>query len=125
MKLKKRDGIMLSALLVGALLLAAALCAGRAAGTTVVVSVAGERVAVFSQEKDTTYCIEGVNDSKNELVIENGTVYLREASCPDKLCVHQGSISYVGQSVICLPNQVTVTIAGQSGKKEPLDAVTS
>lgn len=124
MKLRKQDAILLSCLLIGSLLLGAVLMMGRTDGTTVVVRVDGEQVAEFSQDENTTYCIEGVNGGRNDLVIQDGEVWLEDASCPDKLCVHQGSIHYVGQSIICLPNKVTVTIEGQ-GDENSVDIVAS
>ena len=34
------------------------------------------------------------------------------ADCPDELCVRQGWIEYDGQSIICLPNKITVMVSG-------------
>ncbi len=45
-------------------------------------------------------------------MIENGTAYLSDANCPDKLCVHQGKISRTGEVITCLPNKLTVTVFG-------------
>ena len=73
-------------------------------------------------DKDTKYTIHGVNGGTNELVIADGQVWLEEASCPDKLCVHQGKIQYAGQSIICLPNKVSVTIEDEQDKNG-VDAV--
>ena len=110
MKLKKQDILLLAALLAGVLLLGAFLMLTRKSGAEVVVKVAGEQVTSISLDKDTKYTIHGVNGGTNELVIADGQVWLKEASCPDKLCVHQGKIQYAGQSIICLPNQVSFTI---------------
>ena len=52
----------------------------------------------------------------NKVVIYDGEVRMEEADCPDKLCVLQGKISRSGQTIICLPNKVMVTIKG--GKSE-------
>ncbi len=123
MKLKKQDTILISGLLAGSLLLGTALALGRTEGSTVVVSVEGEQVAAFSLQEDTTYCIEGVNDGHNDLVIQDGEVWLEDADCPDRLCVNQGSIRYAGESIICLPNKVSVTIVGTDDEQE-LDGVT-
>ena len=48
---------------------------------------------------------------------------MEEADCPDLLCVHQKAISKEGESIICLPNKVVVTIRG--GEETELDAVTN
>ena len=47
-------------------------------------------------------------------------VYVKKADCPDKLCVKQGKITKSGQSIICLPNRVSVYLTGE---KAEVDAV--
>ena len=61
-----------------------------------------------------------VNLGTNKVRIEHDGVYMENANCPDKLCVHQGRISRTGQSIICLPNKIIVEIVG---KKPDVDAV--
>lgn len=63
-----------------------------------------------------------INDS-NTLIIEENTARMLDADCPDQLCVHQKAISRDGESIICLPNKVVVSIAG--GEEMELDAVTN
>ena len=43
------------------------------------------------------------------------------ADCPDQLCVHQKAISRTGESIICLPNQVVVSVQGS--KEGKLDGI--
>ena len=114
MKLKKQDIGLLAAMLAGVLLLGAFLMLTRKSGAEVVVKVAGNQVTAFPLNKNTKYTIHGVNGGTNELTIENGQVWLEEASCPYKLCVHQGKIKYSGESIICLPNKVSVTIEDEA-----------
>lgn len=49
----------------------------------------------------------------NILVIDGYEVYMKEADCPDQLCVHQGSIEKSGTMIVCLPNKITVEIKGK------------
>jgi len=49
----------------------------------------------------------------NVLVIDGYEVYMKEADCPDQLCVHQGSIEKSGTMIVCLPNKITVEIIGK------------
>jgi len=58
---------------------------------------------------------------ENVIEIKDKRVRMREASCPDKLCVKQGWIER--GAIICLPNRVVVTVGGDEGK-ERYDAVT-
>ena len=43
-------------------------------------------------------------------VIENGKVYMKEANCPDRLCVHSKAIDEKGGSIVCLPNKVVLEV---------------
>ena len=63
-----------------------------------------------------------INDT-NVLRIENGTVTMAQASCPDQLCVHQKAISRNRESIICLPNQVVVEVTATEEKT--YDAMTN
>ncbi len=47
---------------------------------------------------------------KNMIVINHGSVHMKDATCPDKLCIKQGTISKNGEQIICLPNQVVIAI---------------
>ena len=35
---------------------------------------------------------------------------MKEASCPDQLCVDQNEIYFDKESIICLPNKVVITV---------------
>ena len=38
---------------------------------------------------------------------------MTHADCPDQICVKTGSISRSGQSIVCAPNRVVVTVTGE------------
>ena len=44
----------------------------------------------------------------NTVVIKNGEVFMKEATCKNKICVKHKKISKSGESIVCLPNRVTV-----------------
>ena len=44
--------------------------------------------------------------------IENGQVWVSASDCESLACVKSGKISMSGQSVVCLPNRLTVKIVG-------------
>ena len=52
----------------------------------------------------------------NKCVIKDGKACMEEADCPDRICVHSGSISESGESIICIPNRVTLLISGEGEK---------
>jgi len=45
-------------------------------------------------------------------IIQSQEVKVIESTCPDKLCTKQGWISKQGESIICLPNRISITITG-------------
>lgn len=120
--MKKRDF-----LLIGSVLAAALLCwliprglgifAGEEA-SQVRITVAGEEYGTYSLSEDQR--IE-INDT-NVCEIRDGEVHMTEADCPDQLCIHQGSIHIQGETIVCLPNRVTVEITGND-TEEQLDGV--
>ena len=55
-----------------------------------------------------------LNGGTNTLVIENGVAYMDYSSCPDHVCERKGKIRYAGQTIVCLPNKLTVTIIGET-----------
>lgn len=48
----------------------------------------------------------------NELSIQGGKVSVLSADCPDGLCVKQREVSRTGESIICLPHKLAITITG-------------
>lgn len=114
-KFFRKNDLILIGLLVGVLLIIVVILAiTGTGGNTVVVSVDGKVTESFPLSEDRTYLIEGYNGGTNTLVIQDGSAYVKDSSCPDHLCEHMGKINLVGQSVICLPNRVTVEITGPS-----------
>ncbi len=66
-----------------------------------------------------------VTDSEggyNLIMINEGTVQVTDADCPDKLCVKQRAINCHGESIICLPHKLVIQIS--SGKESGIDAMT-
>jgi hypothetical protein len=55
---------------------------------------------------------------ETSIVISNGSVHVHDSDCRNKVCISAGSISKVGQWIVCLPNNVFVMIEGQIGKDE-------
>jgi len=90
-------------------------------GVYAVVMVDGKEAFVYSLAENITIDIIGYTGGYNRLEIKDGTADVIEASCPDKLCVHQSKISRAGETIVCLPNRIVIKIVG--GEKTLLDAV--
>ena len=91
----------------------------RGEGAEVVVSIDGEEVARYPLDEDGEYSLNG---GTNIMVVSEGEAYIREASCPDGLCVGQGRISRAGQTVVCLPNRLMLEIVGAEDPDVELEA---
>ena len=115
--MKKRDIILIASVLIVAAALFLVLEMTKEAGARVIVKIDGQEVAEYSLEENGTHPLNG---GTNILVIEDGKAYLSDATCPDKLCVHQGKISMTGETITCLPNKLTVTVYGAA---ESLDLI--
>lgn len=120
--LKKADWALLGALLVGAVVLLLVQRLGQRPGELVVVRVNGEEWGSYSLLEQRRELIKSGNGGTNLLVIEGGRAWVEEASCPDGLCIHQGSVKRSGESIICLPNEVVVEVVG-SEEPESVDVV--
>ena len=91
-------------------------------GEQVIVKVDKKEVARYDLNTDREVIIDGKDGGKNTLVIKDGKAYIKDATCPDKLCEHQGKIHMVGQSLICLPNRVVIEITDDK-KDEEFDGI--
>lgn len=56
------------------------------------------------------YEILGSEGQRNTIRIEEGGVRMTEASCPDQLCVHQGTIRDSAGVIVCLPHRLVVRL---------------
>ena len=80
-------------------------------GQKVVVSVNGKEYGVYSLDVDREVTIEH-DGHINKFSISAGEVQMTEASCPNHDCIHMGKISKTNQTIVCLPNRVSITIEG-------------
>ncbi len=61
-------------------------------------------------------------NSENFVEISNNSVKMIDATCADKLCINQGSITTNLQTIVCLPNEVIVYLEGDVQASD-IDAV--
>ena len=104
------DIILVAALLIVALLAIMIVELTREDGAYVSITVQGDGEIQIPLSEDGEYTLNG---GTNTLVIEDGKAYMKEASCPDGLCKHQGKISRSGQRITCLPNRVFVIVIAE------------
>ena len=67
-------------------------------------------LATLPLSEDTDYTIIDDAGDINVLIIKDNMAYIDTANCPNKDCIKQGKISYIGESIICIPHKVVITI---------------
>jgi len=69
------------------------------------------KTPLYDTAPKTTYF---VKSSEGYLYVEvnKGKVRVIDSTCKDKLCIKQGEISKVGETIICLPNRISISIVG-------------
>ena len=76
------------------------------------ISVDGETVMELDLSEDQVLTVNGAGGGYNRIQVRDGAVSVLEASCPDKVCVHTGTVRYPGETIVCLPNRMITVIQG-------------
>ena len=119
LKTHRNDVLLIAVLLILGGALALFLYATRQTGGYVSVQVDGETVMELPLSEDARIVL-GEGGHTNTLVIKDGTAQIIEAGCPDQICVNQGAVRYAGESIVCLPHKLVVTVEG--GQTDDVDA---
>jgi len=93
----------------------------RGEGDSVVVTVDGKEFGRYSLTEDITVEIRtgAQNEELNLLVIKDGQAYVETATCPDGICAGHKPISREGESIVCLPHKVVITVYTTEEKDAP------
>lgn len=96
----------------------------RKQGDTVTVTVDGKSYGTYSLTENITEDIYSGknNEHLNRFVIKDRKVYMKSANCPDGICVAHKPIFRNGESIVCLPNGVVITIS-KDKKNNDIDIV--
>ncbi|MBR5261978.1 MAG: NusG domain II-containing protein [Oscillospiraceae bacterium] len=84
----------------------------RSKGDMIKVTVDGELYGTYSLSQNITEDIRTGDDGSglNRLIIKDGKAYVESASCPDGICVSHRPVFRNGESIVCLPNRVVITV---------------
>ena len=94
----------------------------RSAGASAVVTVDGNKVAVLPLGEKASITVRGPIGDTVVMSDEKG-VHIESSPCPNKICIHMGSVHQTGQTLLCVPNHVAVRIQGEAGG-DGVDGVT-
>ena len=70
--------------------------------------------ATYSLDQERTIDVPGPLGI-SRIVIHNHQVRFGSSPCLNQYCVHQGWLAHAGQVAVCLPNRVSVELAGERG----------
>ena len=120
----RNDGIFIAVLLLTLFLAGAAFFFLREEGDTVTVSVDGKHYGTYPLHTDLTLSIRTGEDGEEEnlLVIRDGTARVESATCPDGICAAHKPISREGESIVCLPHRVVITVQTSDGEEPDIIA---
>ncbi len=125
--LNPSDAVLLAFLLLGFLLLSAAIyipgrISGHSSGNFVSIRQNGETIHTLPLNKNQTITITK-GTFTNTITIQDGTAYVSHSNCKNQVCVHSRGISTPGQSIVCLPHRLTLTIQGETNQNNLPDSV--
>ncbi len=93
-------------------------------GEYVHITVDGYTCEKLPIDEDMVLRIPETGEDYNVIEIKDGRVYVSDADCPDRICVNHREVSEVGQTIICLPHKLTVSVSGWDSGKEITDGTT-
>ena len=107
----RNDIIMICAIFVIIAIALAVYLITRSEGNTVTVQIGNDIHSSYPLDCDTVVTLYSEDSEQfNVMVISNGKVSISDASCPDLICAHHRPIENGGDTIVCLPNKVIVTI---------------
>ncbi len=83
-----------------------------------IVAVANKIRYEYSAEKNGVYSVQG-SLGTTTFEVKNGKIRITDSPCPEKKCVAQGW----GSPLVCLPNNVIITLENTSSKTGEFDAI--
>ena len=113
----RNDLILIGTLIAVLVLVGLAVWLLRGEGDTVVVEVDGKVFGTYALDVDRTVEIRTGDGGEelNLLVIEGGRARVETATCPDGICAAHRPISREGESIVCLPHKVVITVKSSGG----------
>ncbi len=117
---RRNDIILAAAILVIAVAGLLFINANKQSGSLVVVKIDGvEKYSYSLTENITQEIVTGENgEFTNTLVIKDGKASVSAANCPDKICVGHREISFVGETIVCLPHKVVIEVQAEKNSND-------
>ncbi len=107
-----KDVVFLGGLLLGGILLTVGIYLFSKTGASVRITIDGTVYGTYSLNEDREIPVERDGSVINVVRIEDGSVRMEQATCPDALCIRQGAITRERQTIVCLPHKLVVEVYG-------------
>lgn len=121
---KKQDGIVILLLFLAGLLLSLLIyMPSRRTGDFLEIRVNGVVTGQYPLSEDRKETIT-TKAGSNTFYIREGTVFMEDADCHDRICVSMNGISGQGQTIVCLPHRLVLAIVSKDPSSSSYDAVT-
>lgn len=114
-KRRRNDILLLLGILFAVAVFALLFFATRKEGAYAVIIKDGREIARYSLSEDREIPITEEDAVTNLLVIEGGKARMKEASCPDQICVEHRAVSKAGETIVCLPRELVIKVVGEQG----------
>lgn len=75
--------------------------------------------AVLPLDDDASVAVES-DRGTNVIEVDGGRVRCAESDCSNQICVDTGWVSQVGQTIVCLPHELTVQVVADPDDAAPL-----
>ena len=108
-KIRKRDIILCFILLVIGIIGFIAVKVLLRPGNVAKVYIDDKLVDTLDLSTDDTY-VYRTSYGTNTIVVENETVRMESADCPDKVCVNMGDKTKSGETITCLPHRMVIEV---------------
>lgn len=123
-KITKNDIILIAVILLLSAIIFAVVSLTTSQGNTVEIQQNGKVIKTLSLNQNAVYDIKNDGEITNTVTVKDGYAYMSYADCPDKICKNHSKINKSGESIICLPNEVVVTVtANKSNSGDEIDGV--
>ncbi len=121
LKSKKIDILIISLLFICAVILYFGLNLYNNHSAEAEISINGKVFKTIALNENKVFSINTLQNIKFE--IKDKKIRFIESDCPDKVCINTGFIGTVGQTAVCLPNNVSIKIIPIDGNKSNYDIV--
>lgn len=115
----KADLILMAAIVIIGLGISIFLAAGSHQGNKVEITKDGKLWGTYSLDGEHKITIR-YGKELNVVKISGGKVTMESANCKNQVCVHHSPVSRTGESIVCLPHKIVVSIKGEDNEYDTI-----